>query len=461
MLKTDTLFDKNLKKYLVDDENACFIYLNNFEVEEKWTNDEHYKFPTISLGNSDRVVNRMEELCLLLASENDYLILKDRVDDDYLMYLKNQGFRLPYIIVVEQNNPSLNITESILSSEQTMTALRKLNTENTYLMPFGTSALEEKLSEKVGIPLATPASSICKQVNNKIYSRNLNESVDIRQIPGVNCTSIDELKRGFAHLKKYLKQGDKLVIKDALGVSGKGINMIDSEKKFTQYIQLMQRSLNQNPSKSIQIVIEKWINKQTEINYHFIVSPKGEILFNFVRESIVKNGVHQGHVTPANLTEGQIEQLQNAANKIGSALHKSGYFGVVGVDAVIDKDGFIYPNLEINARFNMSTYQAIIQELFLNNKIAFAKKVNVKLNAWVDFKKVESASEDLLFDRESGTGILITNFATLNAAYQEEDTSYTGRLYFMVIEKRETNLTHIEKQFYKRISSIEEYIDHD
>ncbi|MBO1913416.1 hypothetical protein J4G37_52470, partial [Microvirga sp. 3-52] len=129
-----------------------------------------------------------------LASENDYLLLKDQVDVDYFHYLKEQGFKLPNIIVVNYKNPSLNITESILECELTITKLKGLKGASTYLMPFGTSDLEEKLSETVGIPLSTPSSDIYKQVNSKIYGRNVNETTKIQQIPGFNCNSIQDLE---------------------------------------------------------------------------------------------------------------------------------------------------------------------------------------------------------------------------------------------------------------------------
>lgn len=455
LLKVQAHFDKSLKNCLVNNEKARFIYLNNFEVEEKWTLNDHFKIPTVSLGNSERVVNRMEELCLHLASENDYLLLKNQVDADYISYLKEQGFKLPNIIVVNHNDPSLNITESILECERTIMKLKKLKSDNTYLMPFGTSTLEERLSEAVGIQLATPSSIVCKKVNSKIYGRNVNETTMIQQIPGFNCESVEDLKDGFHNFEEDILNGGKIVIKDALGVSGKGITIIETHQKFKQYLKFLQRSLKRNPTKSIKMVMEKWIDKQIEVNYQFIVSRKGEVFFNFVKESIVDSNVHQGHITPANLTSEQIVILREAANKIGSELHKSGYFGVVGVDAIVGKNGIVYPNLEINARFNMSTYQSIIQELYLNNKVSFAKKVNLKLKSWINFKEVESYLGDLLFESKRGTGLLITNFATLNAAYQEEGVEYTGRLYYMIIEKNNENLLNIEKIFKERISKVE------
>ncbi|MBO1910290.1 hypothetical protein J4G37_36595, partial [Microvirga sp. 3-52] len=116
--------------------------------------------------------------------------------------------------------------------------------------------------------------------------------------------------------------------------------------------------------------------------------------------------------------------------------------------------------MEINARFNMSTYQSVIQERYLDDKVALAKKVDLKLNSWKNFKKIESYLGDILFESKRGTGLLITNFATLNAAYQEEGVQYSGRLYYMVIENNNEDLISTDEIFKERISKIEEYVCH-
>lgn len=449
-------FDKKLKKLLVNDENAQFIYINNFEVEEVWAEDDVFKLPTFTLGKSNRVVNRMEELGLFLATDEDFLILKEDVDFDYISFLIENNLTLPKRIILEKNYPELNVTENILQCEDTLCALRSLQGENIYLMPFGPSNLEERLSELVGIPLATPTASICKKVNSKIYSRNLNNTFRIEQIPGYNCESIEELEKGFQLLKQFLIQGEKLVIKDANGVSGKGIVVIDSEKKFFNYCNFVKKSFKKNSNQKFQMVIEKWITKTCDLNYQFIIGKNGEIEFNFVKESIVENGVHQGHVIPSRLNETQVNELINAANIIGKALYTDGYFGVVGVDAILSTDGTLYPNLEINARFNMSTYQSLIQEKFIgDNKFALANKKNFLLDSYLSFKELKILLSDLLFKDNEGIGILITNFATVNAAFQSNGTSFEGRLYYVIVEKDMESVWILEEEIKKRISLLE------
>ena len=102
------------------------------------------------------------------------------------------------------NDPALNITANLLNCPRTMDKLRELSKvagTNVYLVPFGTSDQEEEFSRRTGIQLAVPSSDIFRKVNDKGYSRRLNAELGIRQIPGVECTSLDELMSGFDQLK--------------------------------------------------------------------------------------------------------------------------------------------------------------------------------------------------------------------------------------------------------------------
>ena len=61
-------FTARLKTALVDDPTARFVYLNNFEVERNWGQDEP-GLPGAGLSFSAAMVNRMEEVGVLLADE--------------------------------------------------------------------------------------------------------------------------------------------------------------------------------------------------------------------------------------------------------------------------------------------------------------------------------------------------------------------------------------------------------
>ncbi|UOE77549.1 ATP-grasp domain-containing protein [Parageobacillus thermoglucosidasius] len=446
-------FTKLLKKSLTGETKVNFIYINNIEVEQYW-NQNHMFILNTSLQNTKPIVNRIEEMGLLLAENDDYIVLREMPDENFLRYLEKLSFSLPKIVTTSADEVELNITESILNNNKYIDKIRAVAKESCFILPFGVSKLEEHLSHLTKIPLAVPEAAIFEKVNHKIYSRQLNEKLNIRQINGAICNSISEIYNNYDKLKYLLEKGRKLVLKESLGVSGKGLYLIDSDKKFHQFMKLLQRKKNED-NDSVAFVIEEWIDKAFDLNYQFIISKTGKIIFNYVKEAITKNGVHMGHLIPPRINGDMLDQIIDYSYKIGKELSREGYYGVVGIDAIVDTNNCLYPNLEINARLNMSTYQSIIQEKFISNKYSLSKYYTVKLYNRLDFKSLIKLIEPYNFDLSKDKGLIITNFSTVNANYKPHQL-FIGRLYGTLIANTLEELRFMDEQIEKRLSNVKE-----
>ncbi|GAK40303.1 hypothetical protein TCA2_2793 [Paenibacillus sp. TCA20] len=436
-------FSVKLKQALTGSSESTFIYINNFEVEEQWKQEHTLKLPSLTVGSSVELVNRMEELGVFLAGKGDYVLLKESPDPEMMTDAKSLGFGNSLLLTMCNNAPKLNITENVLDCESTLNRLREIAGHNTvYLVPFGVSAKEEELSKLVGIPLAVPSADIFQKVNDKGYSRRLNRELGIRQINGRECSTIEELKQGFDELSYLLEEGGTLVLKDALGVSGKGITVIGDRQRFDKVLKMLEQQSRKKETRSINYVLEEWIDKICDLNYQFLIDRNGRVEFLCVKESLVENGVHQGHVMPSRLTEAQIEILQEAAQLIGKAMFADGYYGMVGIDAILDQEGRLYPNLEINARFNMSTYQTNLQDRLIGQEqCGLAKKYTLTLKDYFPYPELKALLSAFIYSPQSRQGFIINNFATVNAAYKEPGSLFTGRLYgLLVADSREALL---------------------
>lgn len=455
-----TDFSSKLKWALTGQHDVTFVYLNNFEVEEYWSDSGILKLPSLSIGSAVDVVNRMEELGVFLAGENDIILLKDTPNQEFMADAQALGFGRSRCITVEHNDPAMNITANLLHCPKTVDKLRELSQAagtNAYLVPFGTSDQEEEFSRLTGIPLAVPSSDIFRKVNDKGYSRRLNAELGIRQIPGVECTSLDELVSGFDQLKSVLEQGGRLVLKDSMGVSGKGITVIADEARFHKCMSMLEKQASKKGIRQINYVLEQWIDKICDLNYQVLIDRSGGVEFLGVKESLVEQGVHQGHLMPSRLNDVQLEVIREAAMRIGAALYRDGYYGIAGMDAILDEDGTIWPNLEINARFNMSTYQTNIQHQWLpEDQCGLAKKYTLRLNHLLEYGVLRSRLGALMFEPERGEGLLINNFATVNAAFRSEGTLFSGRLYGVIIASSPERLGVIDEAIEAVLSSINE-----
>lgn len=437
-------FSIKLKRALTGREDTVLVYLNNFEVEEYWNEQGVLKLPSLSIGSASDVVNRMEELGVFLAGEQDVVLLKSLPDPGFVADARAVGFGRSRFIATESNEPGMNITASILHCPRTLEKLRELAHDRsiqTYLVPFGVSDQEEELSRQTGIPLAVPPANVFRKVNDKGYARRLNAELGIRQIPGCECSSLEELSSGFEHLKSVLEQGGRLVLKDSMGVSGKGITVIAEESRFRKCMSLLEKQASKNGTRTVNYVLEQWMNKTCDLNYQILIDRTGEIEFLGVKESLVEQGVHQGHLMPPRLDNNQIAVIQDAAFRIGAALHRDGYYGIAGIDAILDEDGSVWPNLEINARFNMSTYQINIQNRWISEGMfGLAKKYALRLKEPLEYEDLRSVLGQLLFDPLKGEGLLINNFATVNAAFKSKGSLFSGRLYGVIIAHSEEQL---------------------
>jgi hypothetical protein len=178
---------------------------------------------------------------------------------------------------------------------------------------------------------------------------------------------------------------------------------------------MMTSRMNRAGAGRLGLVVEEWVPKVTDLNYQFTVGRS--VRFDFVKEAVTEHGTHKGHRMPARLTQAQHQELGVAAQRIGTALRADGYFGVVGVDAMVDPEGGLYPVIEINARNNMSTYQIRLQETVLGaGQSALARHYELRLDEPLPFGRLRDVLGDLLVDAPGGTGLLVNNFATVNAA---------------------------------------------
>ncbi len=420
-------FTTRLKTAVTGDPAARFVYLGNFEVERCWGRSEP-RLPGTGLTFSAAMVNRIEEVGVLLADHGDAVVLKAPADPGHRRHLASLGLAAGQELVADHSEPRRTVTRDVLSSPRLLAELRGLADGRTYLMPLGVSADEELLSETTGLPLAAPDSAICQRVNGKIFSRELVTATGLTPVPGAECRTRRELA---AALGAHLRDGARVVVKESLGVSGRGMVLLDSPRRADRLL----RMLGRRDSDAISVVVERWIDKRADLNYQFIVGRDGAVTFETVKTALTENGVHRGHIFPPDLLPGQVRELEAAAGVIGKALADEGYFGVAGVDAMLGTDGTLYPCLEINARFNLATYQNRVAERLVGaGRHALATAFEVRPRRPHSFGEVTAALGGLLYPgaRATGRGVVVSNFSTLNAALLAGEPPL-GRVYAICV----------------------------
>ena len=425
-------FAARLKAAVRDDPAAPLVFLGNFEVENAWGKGE-IGLPIFGFSSSNLIVNRMDEFAVLLATPDDYVLLKAAPDPDYLASLAAAGLGLPHLLAAARSEPERTVTQDVLHNPVLVNVLAGLADAGAALLPHGVSDDEEHLAAACGLPLAAPCAALCKAVNSKVYSRQLATRLGLRQPPGRACPDAESWTEAVAWARRRLAAGARIGVKDAYGVSGKGIVLVEDEGRLGHLDRMVTARLRRSGSSRMTVVVEEWVPKVTDLNYQFTVARDGGVRLDFVKEAVTERGVHKGHRMPVELSDGQQACLEHAAQQLGKALAADGYFGVVGVDAMIDPSGGLYPVIEINARNNMSTYQVRVQEEVAGpGRTVLARHYPVRIERPLPFAELASLLGGLLVDRPGGSGLLVNNFATVNAAVTP-GTVAEGRLYGMVI----------------------------
>lgn len=440
-----------MKKAVAGDPDAVFVFLCNFEVERNWAED-YVGLPGPQLSGSDETVQRMEELGALLGAESDFLLVQKPLDPSFRDYAAALGLTPPTELIPENCPEGAGTAAAVLSSPQLLARLRELAENGAYLMPMGTSAEEQKIAEETGLRLASARSDIAEKVNSKIYSRRITDELGLRTIAGRCCENAGELADA---LTWGLADSPAVIVKEAYGVSGRGLIVIDSPKKADRLLRMVQRRAGQSGSDRIDVVVERFLEKKADLNYQFVIGRDGSVYFDFVKEALTENGVHKGHLMPAGLTPPQSTEIEQAAYALGTRLYADGFFGVVGVDAILGADDLVYPVLEINARLNMSSYQGhAIDMLAPNGGTVLAKHYPLQLDRPLTFEDIRAVLGPYDGLDENTTGVVINCFGTVNAQAQVSPAGFDGRLYTLLFAPDKERLLQLDTAATARLACL-------
>lgn len=438
----------DLKEELTGRRDACFVWLCNFEVEQQWARG-HVGLPTVRLSTTTSTVHRMEQLGTLLAGPGDHLLLGQALDPGYRDYVESIGFQPPAELLADDVTGD-GTTAAVLASHEVLVALRRLGEQGAYLMPMGCSADEQEVAEATGIRPAVPDAAVFERVNSKIYSRRLVEELGLRAIPGHCCESVADLRAALGPSAAL-----PVIVKEAYGVSGKGLVVLDSAKKAARLLRMIQQRGQRTGDERLDLVVESFLAKRFDLNYQFTIGRTGRVRLNFVKEALTAHGVHMGHIMPADLNAAQYAEIEAAAMQIGERLYADGFVGVVGVDALLGADDLVYPVLEINARLNMSSYQGRVTERFLRpGHCALAKYHPLRLAAPLPWSRISAALGDLLQPPVDGTGMVVTCFGTVNAQAQAS-APFNGRLYSVLFAADRAALAALDSRITDALSVLE------
>lgn len=203
--------------------------------------------------------------------------------------------------------------------------------------------------------------SLIQRVNSKAYS--------------FQYTPLDQaaLLWNISELQKWMHSFEgKKVVKSCFGLSGKGNRIV--ETLSLDLISFCQKEWSQGRP----VVAEPWLNRLFDFSTQWIITSEStiELIGSTVFETN-SHGVYQGTLVGAEaLLFGEylpfLAQHQQSVRKALQKMAREGYFGHVGVDALLYYEGGevkLYPIVEINARKTMSWVMLELQRRWFKGQM--------------------------------------------------------------------------------------------
>ncbi|MHB8062511.1 MAG: preATP grasp domain-containing protein [Ruminiclostridium sp.] len=424
----------NLTQFLTSQKNkGIIIWLCNIGAEKYWS-----KLNTGVIDRSeDIIVNRIEEMNLLICREQDVIILRQRPDEDYLAILKKMGYSIPRILTPKQVDLWTPISELVLRDEELIEELRYISSQNeeVYFVPYAVTYLEERIAERASLSTIGAPSEISAKVNNKIFNREMSQELGFPVCKGRVCNSVDEIREEYEKLTDSEPYFSKVIIKEPNGASGKGLYVIADKEKLESSLRLIAR-FSRGKIDSMWLV-EGWYEKKADLNYQISISPKGEVDVFSIKQQLLKDTVYIGSKTPPDLSTETLDLYKQYGKKIGKYLFNIGYMGVAGIDSIITQGDVIIPIIEINGRFTLSTYISFIDTQIKGIKMLsrYYRLISGSPLSYGDLIK-EIDKKDILLKPGEREGVFVYTAGTLPSVLPNGLDTYVGRVFVFIVSEK-------------------------
>lgn len=419
------------------------VHCGSLESERYWREEDLAALPSVPDAKALAIVQAMDEMLFVFCRSGDILLTRQGMDKAQYDYLQSLDYsfrtnRNPLTLGVEESGTAqnaLNVFE-LLGRLDPGQELGSLIPEGWFLEPFAVLPGTHEAVRRYKLLPVIPDEQIVRKVNTKTYSAAMRDRLLLPNIALVVHSTEELLQSGQALLEK-----GAFLIKDEYGVSGKGNQLVDSERVLRRIAGYLESSRNQD--KRIKFVLEPLLDRETDFSCQFHIDPEGRISILSVQQ-LVNHGFAFGEShspEPSLLDRLDREEYWETMHSIGRELYADGYFGDVCVDSMLLRDGSLAPLVEINARKSMSLIKHNVdRHLKQEGMHTCLLQVPLATLGEVHYEDLlgRLAQEDVLFSLGEGEGVIPLTSGTLQPPASSRSTgSSKGKLYAALAYRNE------------------------
>lgn len=408
------------------------VYISEFDSEKKLRSEDAYSLPELNIfaSRNNLLTRGMDALTLTMLDEGDIIITADELPQVYMDYWsKNICSVTNHTPNSTKDNPG---DDTIYDSLIADTGLHNLLTaESTKIVNYALIPEYYQMCDKLGIENREPPLNLIKELNSKMYSNDLKYSLDL-PAKGIALHSVEEYEN---EIQLLLPKYGNLMIKDAMGVSGKGMMLIDSErtaKRLSEHF----RKQSEKGKTDFSFILEPELKRLMDFSSLIYIDEAGNIKIQGYQKNVSKGYSYLGTEPLARDEYDMImaSGYSDVVMRIADDIQKRGYNGFICVDSMITEDSQVIPLLEINPRMSISRFNLMISEK--TGKKCMLSYYEGKKSDDISVERFLSDLDNLgiLYTKEKGAGIIPLAPGIWNA---EEVKGQRVRIYYIIIYEKQ------------------------
>ncbi len=236
----------------------------------------------------------------------------------------------------------------------------------TEIESWGPSQLVADFAKKYNLNYQIPEWELVRQVNSKRFSFECSPKLP-------HAALLENETQAKDWLQSF--EGDK-VLKNCYGVSGKGHLIIDGPQfPLDQILAFLKKEWK----KGLPVIAEPWVQRVFDFSTQWLIEKSGDVIY--IGSTLCEND-KRGHYLSNTVGEESIlfkdrlpflKEHRQVATSVLSKIAKLGYFGNIGIDAMVctlpDQPPILHPIVEINARKTMGWAALAFQKKHCQNHI--------------------------------------------------------------------------------------------
>ena len=374
------------------------LLIAEFEAEERLRASHSFTLPALALfaQRNDLLLQGMDGLMITMAEEGDMLVTRVPLPPEYLQWWNRTFCNVSN--VSPRPEPSENVSASgresiyhLLQQDKTMHELLRRSVIVNY------AAVPEYywMCQALGIAVSEPDCSAAELLSRKSWAVSLRKELGLCP-EGVCVSSVEAYDRC---IKEMLARYGSVLVKDSMGVSGRGILPVEHEaaaERLSRHFHKQQAEGKQN----FDFVIEPYLNRTMDFSSQLHIFRDGTAEIDGYQKN---TGRGFGYRSSCGLSDAERNLIfssgyPDTVRAIADAMAEAGYFGYACIDSMIADGDTVIPLLEINPRMSMGRFNLMLQKKTGKNcRLSYAEGT----------AKQEGVSETVLSDLDT-LGLLYT-----------------------------------------------------